>query len=688
MGTALKTASTRFRVRVAFGSVLLVCVCSSLGGASVQAAPENERAAWHEPLFRWVSFDYREIAEAEDALHAELARLPTMPVNQQSGRLGWEIVSFQRPRPGTEVNGWIEIDLGSVEHLDAVVLVPVDAAYREFTGAGYGFPVRFAVEASDGAGAWRTISDHSGRDFPNPGKLPVWLPCGDGPVRRVRISLMKPWQYGRAFSVFALGEIMLMRGSQNLAARLPPRAVRTSESFESLHVWSRANLVDGQSVLGAPVTEERSATLGYHSAMAAHAREVKWVQVDFGRALPIQEVRLIGGAGAQLAGRPGFGFPVRFRIEAGDDPDLRGGVMIHDQTTEDFPNPGGNPVTFPARRIRARYVRVTATALWERAENFAFALSELQVYSGGENVALGKAVTSFDEFPSPTTVWSSRNLTDGFTSERRLTEWSEWLRGLSRRREIMLELADVRIRRAARALELGERLRFGGFGLAALGLGGVLLAYERARRERRREIERLQQRIARDLHDEIGSNLGTIALLSEVALQSAASDRVALAEIHRVAREAADSMRDIVDLMHRPAENFGQFERRLREVAARMLTGLEWSFEVRGSRSLPGLEQQRHLLLALKEALHNVRRHADANRVRIVFVEDGERWGLEIADDGVGFDPAAASAGRGLVSLRHRAKALGGGLHIVSSPGGGTTLALATSLQGDGRGGS
>lgn len=670
------TALTRFAV----------CVGAWLGATTLPAAADDH-AGWREPLYRWMSGEYRETTRTTHALQAKLARLPTMRANQQSGRLGWETVSFNRTDLGTQLHGWIEIDLARVGKLDAVVMVPVDTAYRDFTGPGYGFPVRFVVEVGEEGGNWRTIFDYSDRDFPNPGRLPVWIPCDDGPVRLVRILLLKPWQYGRNFSVVSLGEIMLMRGTENLAARVPLSAVKTSDSFESLHVWSRANLIDGQSVLGAPITEERSATLGYHSAMASHAHEVKWAQVDLGQAVAIREVRMIGGAGAQLAGRPGFGFPVRFRIEASDDPEMHECVTLCDQTAEDFPNPAGNPVTFPVPDVRARYVRVTATKLWERAENFTFALSELQVYSGGRNVALGKPVTSLDEFSPSAPVWASRNLTDGFTSERRLTEWPDWLHGLSLRREVMIELDQVLARREACRLRLDAFLRHAGWSFAVLSLGGVLLAYARARRRRRREIDRLKQRIARDLHDEIGSNLGTIALLSEIALQRPEPDRASLTEIHRVARTASESMRDIVELMHRPVENFDQLEHRLREIAARMLAGLEWSFETRGERTVPALEQQRHLLLALKEALHNVRRHASARHVRIALVQQAERVGLEVADDGVGFDPAAATEGHGLVSLRYRAKALGGGIRIVSTPGGGTTIMLGAGLRVEGAGG-
>jgi signal transduction histidine kinase len=282
-----------------------------------------------------------------------------------------------------------------------------------------------------------------------------------------------------------------------------------------------------------------------------------------------------------------------------------------------------------------------------------------------------------DIYPSPGPQWAPRNLTDGFTGERRLVEWPEWLRGLSRRREALLELAGAEQEAAQTREAAVERLRLAGLTVALAGALGALAFVRRVGRTRERDLERLRRRIASDLHDEIGSNLGSIALLSELGLRRAGGVTQAdLAEIHRVARQTADSMRDIVGLIQRPAVTGDEFLARLREVSGRMLAGLESTFEVRTRFELPSLTAQRHLLLTFKEALHNIRKHANARRVDIVIARSGPQLQVSIADDGGGFDPAAVSGGHGLASLRHRAAALGGELAVVSRPGAGTTLTL------------
>ena len=199
----------------------------------------------------------------------------------------------------------------------------------------------------------------------------------------------------------------------------------------------------------------------------------------------------------------------------------------------------------------------------------------------------------------------------------------------------------------------------------------------RVRRARERALERLRQRIASDLHDEIGSNLGSIALLSELGLHRPGGPAPGdLEEIRRVARQTADSMRDIVELIQRPAATGDDFVAKLREIAARMLAGLEWTFEVGFALELPSLTAQRHLLLVFKEALHNIRKHAAARRVTIDFLRDGAQLRLRIVDDGTGFEPRAVVEGHGLANLRHRAAALSGELSLESAPGRGTTLTL------------
>src|SRR5258708_6141450 len=220
---------------------------------------------------------------------------------------------------------------------------------------------------------------------------------------------------------------------------------------------------------------------------------------------------------------------------------------------------------------------MTATRLWERTNDFIFALAELEAYAGGKNVALGAPVTSLDHIEAPT--WSQRFLVDGFNGQGRILGLEEWLRGLSRRREIEQDLGRLEAERARESTALAAGAAQWSAGFMLLIAAVIAWWLLRRARARRREVEELRQRIAGDLHDEIGSNLGSIALLSQMALRQSGEAQADLAEINRVTRETAASMRDIVWLIKPGESGAGDFVGKLRETASVMLPGLECQFD-------------------------------------------------------------------------------------------------------------
>ncbi|MCX7010642.1 MAG: alpha-L-rhamnosidase N-terminal domain-containing protein [Kiritimatiellaeota bacterium] len=147
---------------------------------------------------------------------------------------------------------------------------------------------------------------------------------------------------------------------------------------------------------------------GYHAKEAARADDVKWVQVDLGRAQPLAAIRLHP---MDHAGKAGFGFPVRFKVELSNDPQMKDAVLVADRTASDFPNPGRAPVTFDAQGGAARYVRVTATKLGRFTTKYCFALDQLEALAGGKNAAQGAPVTALDSFEQ--WGWGKAALTDG-----------------------------------------------------------------------------------------------------------------------------------------------------------------------------------------------------------------------------------------------------------------------------------
>ncbi|MDX1741015.1 MAG: sensor histidine kinase, partial [Rhodothermales bacterium] len=198
----------------------------------------------------------------------------------------------------------------------------------------------------------------------------------------------------------------------------------------------------------------------------------------------------------------------------------------------------------------------------------------------------------------------------------------------------------------------------------------------------RRELDFAQTRlrIAADLHDDIGSNLSGIALMTESAADSA-DGRDRLMEISRFARSMVDSLRDIVWSIDPDSDSTEQLIDRMKDAASTILAGTRHSFETRGEfLQAPSPVFQRNVFLIFKEAIHNVARHAKANHVAITVESENGTLTLTVTDDGVGFVSDASSDGLGLKSMTRRAERISGRLSVDSAPGSGTTLRLTARM--------
>ena len=233
------------------------------------------------------------------------------------------------------------------------------------------------------------------------------------------------------------------------------------------------------------------------------------------------------------------------------------------------------------------------------------------------------------------------------------------------------------------------------FALLCLMAGGIRLV---ERRRYRLRIKRIQQeramdnertRISRDLHDELGSELTHISMLSDVG-QPDANPGARLEKLEKrvqsISTAAVNTVRsldEIVwavnprnDTLRSLAEYLTQFIRELIEN-----TEVDCRFQI--AESLPEgpipPELRHNLFLVAKEAVNNALRHSRATKMSLGLRTDGPKLEIYIEDNGIGFDPAAIQTRKGrngLENMRQRLKALGGQLFIETRPGQGTTVRL------------
>ncbi len=153
---------------------------------------------------------------------------------------------------------------------------------------------------------------------------------------------------------------------------------------------------------------------GYHSQPAGQADTEKWVQIDLQQTAEIEQINLHPASLRNPLNPQSFGFPPRFRIEVADDPAFPASRRVADHTESDYGPVAYAPHVFPAKNARGRYVRITATRLWNRDTEekpfYCFALGAVEVIVNGQNLALNKPVTALDAVDH--IHWNLRGLTD------------------------------------------------------------------------------------------------------------------------------------------------------------------------------------------------------------------------------------------------------------------------------------
>jgi ligand-binding sensor domain-containing protein/signal transduction histidine kinase len=213
----------------------------------------------------------------------------------------------------------------------------------------------------------------------------------------------------------------------------------------------------------------------------------------------------------------------------------------------------------------------------------------------------------------------------------------------------------------------------------------LVVAAVHYRTEQHRQMARLRARIAGDVHDEVGSNLGSITVLSELSQRDPAlpeGSRAALVQIHEATQHTARAIRDIVWFIDPDFDTLDDLVARMRAFAATLLGGRTYTFD--STEPLPrrrlSLEFRRHVLFGFKELLHNVVRHARASEIRIGVTAGPGGFEVQVRDNGCGFDAGQPELGHGLRGLRQRAAELGGSLRIESQPGCGTTATFTVRI--------
>ena len=634
----------------------------------------NPRQTTADRIARIFNRDLRDIEETQGDIIEQLEVLPRISRETQRVTGFGYLAGRGKAKPK-----WIQIDMGESVTPDAVALFPVTVEVDGEAISGYGFPPGFRIDISDEEEFRNYETMVEGR-VGDPGgvrRWPYFRELGGYTGRYIRITATDLWRSPTlGTEAFALSEVMVLKGGRNLAVG---KKVTSLDSEEHSDQWSRRFVADGITTLGIPLGEEISPTLGFRARSEDPAVQ-SWVQVDLGEPMAIDQIEIILAEPPATVPDPTVRFPYPLQVSISESPDMRGAETVGRFNPSQISVIGTNPLIVPVESGYGRYVRVTVNGP-KKPGVISFDLAELIVYSGNVNVARGKPVTALH--PLKIRDWAPQYLTDGFSSRRNLVGYDAWLADLSKRNRLVRRWQEMQDRR----LDLVDRTLTHGITYAASGVAGILalvfVALSRGRVRRRKDLEDLRQRISSDLHDDIGSNLSSIALLAELGKTEADEPDLVeeeFTEIKLTADKTIESMRDIVWLIRPGEETWQQMLTRFRETASKLLRAHEYTFNVNteaGDDRLP-LEFKRDLFLMYKEVLNNIVRHAQAENVKIEIDYRRNRLVMEIVDDGIGFNNLDQEfrEGNGLRNLRMRAQAIGANLKVRSAANEGTTVLL------------
>lgn len=234
------------------------------------------------------------------------------------------------------------------------------------------------------------------------------------------------------------------------------------------------------------------------------------------------------------------------------------------------------------------------------------------------------------------------------------------------------------------AIQLGTGIALISVIIASIALVNRYRVVNKTRRQL--EIERVRNTIARDLHDDIGSTMSSINIVSQMALREKHVNGTAEDHFKRIAAQSGEIMErmsDIVWSINPANDSIPIMISRMKEFSAEILEPANITYDFHAPEYFDGhlpLEKRRNIFLIFKEAINNVAKYSGANKVSVTMTPLRKKLQLQIADDGNGFDFARAQKGNGLKNIIDRAKSIGAEATIESDLGKGTRISLEVPL--------
>ena len=643
---------------------ILLCLCS-LGSAEVLSRQTS------------ISKHKQQLAEID----SQLTRLANY--NPRSGvGVGGYRSSRQNQAHHLE---WVEIDLGQTYKIDEVILVPEIRRSTNTILLTDGFPEAFRILAGTAADQkGKVIASYTSDDNILPRIAPLVIACDDIEASWIRLEATtlspRAWDGGYALHLF---EMLVFSGHENVALHQPVKA--SSQNVLASDKYNPALLVDGflPYVMDTAKGERSPAFVATSSP-----DQPGYLSIDLGKAQTLDQVHLhavdLSDAIPQKRFN-NFGMPRHMIVEGANAEDFNDAITLTEFKVASVFEAG--PILmkrFPAfscRYVRLRVlepnIELSPEAGAPAYSNIGFA--EIELFSNGINVAKAKQANGNYGFSTFNRSYAS--LTDGRNFYGDILPIRQWLNELALRHELERQRPQL----ALRLNELYEEQKSQLNRLIALAVilaAAMIVTLLVTRMTRMRQLAKIRLRLAADLHDELGANLHTIGLLSDLAVESR-EDEEAFADIQRRIRSEADrsgaEVRGCMDLL--ALRNYYEnLEADMQRAARRIMAKLDHELIIEGEPYLKKLKPRVRvdLFLFYKECLVNISRHSKATAFSSHLSADKAGVRLIIRDNGIGISIGIGEQQDGMTpkSLERRAGLLRAKVRIDHPAEGGTVVTL------------
>ncbi len=627
------------------------------------------------PAAGWRQLSLSLLAQRLADVDETLLELPSLSLRGGAGAIGFRSVSYSEPNNRV----WIEIELGSTELIDQIVLVPTIWRDAKNGFAADGFPLQFDILIGTDEDSETSVVARVKKDdaiLPRVAPLVIDLPNPvAGSWMRIDASVLSPRVWDGRFDL-QLAEIIVFSGEENVA--LHQHVTVSEDAYTTVKSLQKDYLVDGflPYLMDASEGTQSIAYLG----SVERGQECEFT-FDLKKSYPIDRIHLHGPDISDTVPQSqtaDYGVPRNVRAYGSITRDFQNAKLLCEfnlATVYDIA-----PIMaqrFPL--FDCRYVRLVASDsardASEQEGDSRIGFAEIELFANGTNVAENADLDV--RGISPLVGRKLSAVTDGSNFYGSILPTRAWLTGLAKRHDletlrpqIMNELQQ---RYAQQTANLRRMTWLALFLVVAIGF--IVLM---TRMIQMRQLAEIKERFAADLHDELGANLHTIGLLSDLADDAKESPddlSTFLQRIRSVTERTGVAMRHCTD-MQDASELYAGFRTDMQRTAERIAVHLDHDLVVSGETHLNRLKPRIRfdLFLFYKECLVNICRHSGATQLATRLVAGASEVKLSISDNGRGLSGSSVNAVP--PSLHRRAKLLGADIKVDCPPTGGTCVQL------------